>query len=233
MRPSQHPSETHNSDEWISVADLMAGLLMLFALLVIATLVQLKQIEEQNRNKRVLVIQALQEQFNANKISAKINPETGDITLLDSILFVVGKSKLTDDGIKFLEEFIPVYGKTLFKDSQISDEITRIIIEGHTSSEGGVSHNMSLSLARAESVYQFIEGNMWRTTQATPPLGDGHTWVETWVDTFPEQPEFMEKIQISGRGMLDSNKDMPKDEDRKVLFRMQFKSDEAFKMFLK
>ena len=56
MRQSQHPSETHSSDEWISVADLMAGLLMLFALLVIATLVQLKQIEEQNRNKRVLAI---------------------------------------------------------------------------------------------------------------------------------------------------------------------------------
>ena len=229
MRPSQHSSETHNSDEWISVADLMAGLLMLFALLVIATLVQLKQIEEQNRNKRVLVIQALQEQFNANKISAKINPETGDITLLDSILFVVGKSKLTDDGIKFLEEFIPVYGKTLFKDSQISDEITRIIIEGHTSSEGGVAYNMSLSLARAESVYQFIEGHTWRTIRTTPPLGEG----STWVNTFPEQRVFMEKIQISGRGMLDSNKDMPKDEDRKVLFRMQFKSDEAFKMFLK
>jgi hypothetical protein len=202
---------------------------MLFALLVIATLVQLKQIEEQNRNKRVLVIQALQEQFNANKISAKINPETGDITLLDSILFVVGKSKLTDDGIKFLEEFIPVYGKTLFKDSQISDEITRIIIEGHTSSEGGVAYNMSLSLARAESVYQFIEGHTWRTIRTTPPLGEG----STWVNTFPEQRVFMEKIQISGRGMLDSNKDMPKDEDRKVLFRMQFKSDEAFKMFLK
>ena len=213
MRPSQHSSETHNSDEWISVADLMAGLLMLFALLVIATLVQLKQIEEQNRNKRVLVIQALQEQFNANKISAQINPETGDITLLDSILFVVGKSKLTDDGIKFLEEFIPVYGKTLFKDSQISDEITRIIIEGHTSSEGGVAHNMSLSLARAESVYQFIEGHAWAG--------------------FPELRMFMEKIQISGRGMLDSNKDMPTKKDRKVLFRMQFKSDEAFKMFLK
>ena len=229
MRPSQHSSETHNSDEWISVADLMAGLLMLFALLVIATLVQLKQIEEQNRNKRVLVIQALQEQFNANKISAQINPETGDITLLDSILFVVGKSKLTDDGIKFLEEFIPVYGKTLFKDSQISDEITRIIIEGHTSSEGGVAYNMSLSLARAESVYQFIEGHTWRTIRTTPPLGEG----STWVNTFPEQRVFMEKIQISGRGMLDSNKDMPKDEDRKVLFRMQFKSDEAFKMFLK
>jgi len=232
MRPSQHSSDTHNSDEWVSVADLMAGLLMLFALLVIATLVQLKQIEEQNRNKRVLVIQALQEQFNAKKISAQINPETGDITLLDSILFVVGKSKLTDDGIKFLEEFIPVYGTTLFKDSQISNEITRIIIEGHTSSEGGVAHNMSLSLARAESVYRFIEEHAWRKIQTTPPLGEGSTWVDTWVNTFPEQRVFMEKIQISGRGMLDSNKDMTTKEDRKVLFRMQFKSDEAFKMFL-
>ena len=210
MLPSQDTPETYNSDEWMSVTDLMAGLLMVFALLVIATLFQLKQIEEQNRNKRIIVIQALQEQFNAKGISAQINPETGDITLLDSILFGYDESKLSDKGIEFLEIFIPTYGETLFKNPQISDEITRIIIEGHSSSDGGVAYNMSLSLLRANSVYSFIGTN-----------------------EFPEQLVFMEKIQVSGRGMLDANRNMSEAADRKVLFRMQFKSDEAFKTFLK
>ena len=210
MLPSQHPPEAHSSDEWISVTDLMAGLLMVFALLVIATLFQLKQIEEQNRNKRVIVIQALQEQFNAKGISAQINPETGDITLLDSILFGYDESKLSYKGVEFLKIFIPTYGETLFKNLEISDEITRIIIEGHTSSDGGIAYNMSLSLLRANSVYRFIG-----------------------THAFPEQLEFMKKIQVSGRGMVDANKEISEAADRKVLFRMQFKSDEAFKTFLK
>ncbi|MDP5133112.1 MAG: chemotaxis protein MotB, partial [Paraglaciecola sp.] len=73
-------SEDTGSNEWLSVSDLMAGLLMVFALLVVATLFQLKQAQEENKNKRIVIIQALQKQFNDNGINAQVNPETGDIT---------------------------------------------------------------------------------------------------------------------------------------------------------
>lgn len=209
MNHQQGSFDDHESNEWLSVSDLMAGLLMVFALLVVATLFQLKQTQEENKNKRIVIIQALQKQFNENGINAKVNPETGDITLLDSILFDVNKSELSNEGIDFLQRFIPVYGKELFKDQTISDEITRIIIEGHTSSEGTNEYNMSLSLRRANSVFDFISRH-----------------------EFAERDVLVQKIQVSGRGFLDATPTESLSSDRKVIFRMQFKSDEAFTKFL-
>lgn len=206
---SVEEQDENESSEWMSVSDLMAGLLMIFALLVVATLFQLKQTQEENKNKRIVIIQSLQQQFNEKGINAQVNPETGDITLLDSILFDVNQSELTGEGIKFLESFVPVYGETLFRDSSISNEITRIIIEGHTSSDGTSEHNMWLSLRRANSVFNFIDRY-----------------------NFPQRIALVSKIQVSGRGMLDARKGQTSPNDRKVLFRMQFKSDEAFTHFL-
>ncbi|MEE2000710.1 OmpA family protein [Alkalimonas sp. MEB108] len=204
-----NPAVEHESNEWLSVSDLMAGLLMVFALLVVATLFQLKQAQEENQNKRIVIIQALQQQFNERGINAEVNPETGDITLLDSVLFDVNRADITPAGVAFLERFVPVYGETLFSDSAISDEITRIIIEGHTSSDGSTEHNMSLSLRRANSVFDFINR----------------------LD-FEQRDALVNKIQVAGRGYLDANHEISLAGDRKVIFRMQFKSDEAFMMFL-
>lgn len=203
-------SDDNDGNEWLSVSDLMAGLLMVFALLVVATLVQLKQAQEENKNKRIVIIQALQQQFNKQGINAQVNPETGDITLLDSVLFDVDQSELTEKGIDFLNRFVPVYGRTLFTDPKISDEITRIIIEGHTSSDGTTEHNMSLSLKRANSVFEFIN--------QLP---------------FDQRTKLVNKIQVSGRGFLDADPKVSRPEDRKVIFRMQFKSEEAFGRVLK
>ncbi len=208
--PGRYQSaEEHESNEWLSVSDLMAGLLMVFALLVVATLFQLKQAQEENKNKRIVIIQALEKQFKAQGINAEINPETGDITLLDSVLFDINQSELKSEGVSFLNRFLPVYGETLFKDPAISNEITRIIIEGHTSSEGSTEHNMSLSLKRANSVFDYINKL-----------------------EFAQREALVNKIQVSGRGFLDADRTTSLAKDRKVIFRMQFKSDEAFGRFL-
>jgi outer membrane protein OmpA-like peptidoglycan-associated protein len=208
--PGRHDSaEEHESDEWLSVSDLMAGLLMVFALLVVTTLFQLKQTQEENKNKRIVIIKALQQQFNERGINAQVNPETGDITLLDSVLFDINQSELKAEGILFLNQFLPVYGETLFKDPTISNEITRIIIEGHTSSEGSTQHNMSLSLKRANSVFDYINQLQ-----------------------FDQRVDLVNKIQVAGRGFLDADRTASLASDRKVIFRMQFKSDEAFGRFL-
>uniref|UniRef100_UPI004048AEDC OmpA family protein n=1 Tax=Rheinheimera sp. TaxID=1869214 RepID=UPI004048AEDC len=209
MYQQQAGIDDHESNEWLSVSDLMAGLLMVFALLVVATLFQLKQTQEENKNKRIVIIQALQQQFNEKGINAQVNPETGDITLLDSILFDVNKSELTGDGVAFLQRFIPVYGQTLFQNTEISDEITRIIIEGHTSSDGTNEYNMALSLRRANSVFDFISRH-----------------------EFTQRDALVQKIQVAGRGFLDADPVESLSADRKVIFRMQFKSDEAFTQFL-
>jgi outer membrane protein OmpA-like peptidoglycan-associated protein len=197
--------------EWLSISDLMSGLLLIFALLVVVTLLQLKITQEETQNKRIVVIQALQEQFNSNGINAEINPETGDITLLDSVLFDFNEKELKDKGKAFLDRFIPIYSGVIFSDIGISEEITRVIIEGHTSSDGALGYNMQLSLRRANSVYQYIN---------TMELSD-------------YKSDFLKKIQVAGRGPMDANYAVSEDGDRKVIFRMQFKSEDAFNQVLR
>jgi outer membrane protein OmpA-like peptidoglycan-associated protein len=197
--------------DWLLISDLMSGLLMIFALLVVVTLFQLKITQEQIQNKRVIVIQALQEQFNANGISAEINPETGDITLLDSVLFDFNKKQLKQEGKDFLIKFIPVYSGVIFSEDGISDEINRVIIEGHTSSDGSLGYNMQLSLGRANSVFQYIHSMPHESNKEA----------------------FLQKIQVAGRGPMDANSHHSELEDRKVIFRMQFKSEDAFSKVLR
>jgi len=197
--------ESENTD-WLSISDLMSGLLLIFALLVVVTLHQLKKTQEEMQNKRVVVIQAMQDQFNANGINAEVNPETGDITLLDSVLFDFNEKELKPGGSEFLSKFIPIYSNVIFSEPKISEEVTRVIIEGHTSSDGSVAYNMKLSLGRANSVYQFIN------TMVLPK----------------HKQDFLAKIQVAGRGSMDADALMANEEDRKVIFRMQFKSDDSF-----
>ncbi|ABM05096.1 Outer membrane protein and related peptidoglycan-associated (lipo)proteins-like protein [Psychromonas ingrahamii 37] len=206
----ENENNTEGTD-WLLISDLMSGLLMIFALLVVVTLFQLKITQEQIQNKRVIVIQALQEQFNANGISAEINPETGDITLLDSVLFDFNKKQLKQEGKDFLIKFIPVYSGVIFSEDGISDEINRVIIEGHTSSDGSLGYNMQLSLGRANSVFQYIHSMPHESNKEA----------------------FLQKIQVAGRGPMDANSHHSELEDRKVIFRMQFKSEDAFSKVLK
>lgn len=211
MESFRDTEEHTEGTEWLSISDLMSGLLLVFALLVVVTLLQLKITQEETQNKRVVVIQALQEQFNSNGINAEINPETGDITLLDSVLFDFNEKELKDEGKAFLDRFIPVYGGVIFSEEEISEEITRVIIEGHTSSDGALGYNMQLSLGRANSVYQYIN---------TMELSN-------------YKPDFLKKIQVAGRGPMDANYALSEDGDRKVIFRMQFKSEDAFNQVLR
>jgi outer membrane protein OmpA-like peptidoglycan-associated protein len=207
----QNIDESTEGTEWLSITDLMSGLLLIFALLVVVTLFQLKTTQEESQNKRVVVIQALQEQFNSNGINAEINQETGDITLLDSVLFGFNEKTLKEEGKEFLNKFIPVYSGVIFSDPNISDEITRVVIEGHTSVDGTLAYNMQLSLGRANSVYQHINTMTIKGYKS----------------------DFLQKIQVAGRGPMDAGEAVSEQKARKVIFKMQFKSEDAFNKVLR
>lgn len=194
--------EIDETGAWLSIGDLMSALLMIFALLFIVALLQLSEEADKAQNSRVVIIQSLQQTLNDEGINAKINPETGDISILDSLLFDSASSKLKPAGREFLSDFIPVYSRALFTNDEISDEIVYVVIEGHTSSAGSEQLNMKLSLERAHSVYEEI-ANM----------------------DFPKKNTFLNKILTSGRGEIEADQEVDSAEDRKVLFRFQFKSE--------
>lgn len=187
---------------WLSVGDLMSAVMLIFALLLIVSLLQLKTHLEESTKGRVLVIQTLQKQLKEAGLGAQPDPETGDVSITDSVLFGHGEHNLKEKGENFLKKFVPVYSRVLFSDPVIEHEVVRVIIEGHTSSDGDPSGNMGLSLNRAHAVTHYIAGM-----------------------TFDRKEDFMKKVMAAGRGESESREnDDPA--DRKVMFRFQFKGVE-------
>jgi outer membrane protein OmpA-like peptidoglycan-associated protein len=199
--------QDQESGVWLSISDLMSGLLLFFALLFIATQVQLqkkidelRKYQEAMKNLPLIVMTAIEQGVGGETV--KVDPETGDVSLDDKILFAEGKSKLKPEGKQFLNQFIPVYSRVIFSKKEFETEIARVVIVGHTSSKGSEKANRALSLERAKSVADYIFSEQ--------------------LD-FPNEEKFQEKILISGRGEIDANQNIDDPKDRKVTFRFQLR----------
>jgi outer membrane protein OmpA-like peptidoglycan-associated protein len=192
-----------DSGAWLSIGDLMSGLLMIFALLLISALVQISEVSEQSQNNRVIIIKGINDSLASAGIDVKADPETGDISILDSVLFGRDDYELKQSGRDFLDTFVPLYGDVIFQSDDVSNEVVRIVIEGHTSKEGSFNYNMKLSLLRANSVSEYIRSMKFENKNA-----------------------FFKKILISGRGPIDADDFNVLAEDRSVKFRLQFKGQQ-------
>ena len=168
--------EAEDSSVLLSIGDLMSGLLMFFALLFITVQIQLNE-HIQKLNQKILEVEKLQQElqqyqkaFQAlpqlivqtlqGKVGGKdvltVDPDTGDVSIRDRILFDEGSAELKPEGKKFLQAFIPLYSKIIFSNSEFDQQIVRVIIEGHTSSKGSEESNFDLSLMRSMSVANYI-----------------------------------------------------------------------------
>lgn len=196
-------ADAEETGVWLSVGDLMSVLLMIFALLLISALVQISEVYEESQNTRVVIIKGINDALNSAGIEVKADSETGDISITDSILFDFNEHTLKSSGKEFLNKFIPIYSDVIFQSEATAEEVSRIVIEGHSSSEGSFNRNMELSVLRANSVIAFINSM-----------------------AFENKPRFFEKVVISGRGQLEANQKEAVASDRKVKFRFQFKDDE-------
>ncbi|MEZ9281820.1 OmpA family protein [Vibrio cyclitrophicus] len=203
LRNSSDAGDTDESGVWLSIGDLMSVLLMIFALLLISALVQISEVYEESQNTRVVIIKGINDALTSAGIEVKADGETGDISITDSILFDLNDHELKLSGQEFLEKFIPVYSNVIFQSDATADEVSRIVIEGHSSSEGAFDRNMELSVLRANSVIAFVNSMK-----------------------FDHKHQFFEKAVISGRGPIEANQNEAKAADRKVKFRFQFKDDE-------
>jgi len=208
LRTSPRTADAEESGVWLSIGDLMSVLLMIFALLLISALVQISEVHENSQTTRVVIIKGINDALEGAGIEVQANSETGDISILDSILFDRNEYRLKPSGKAFLDQFVPIYSDVIFQSQQTSDEVSRIVIEGHSSSEGSFDRNMELSVLRANSVAKYINS----------------------MD-FAHKLPFFDKAMISGRGPIEANQEATDPADRKVKFRFQFKDDEFLGYF--
>jgi outer membrane protein OmpA-like peptidoglycan-associated protein len=193
--------EIDETGAWLSIGDLMSGLLMIFALLLVVTILQLKEGEDQ----RIVIIQELTDIFKENKLNIEVDKRTGDISILDSVLFDNDSAEMKAQGESFLKQFIPLYSKVLLSSESISKQIRFIVVEGHTSSAGSNAHNMNLSIQRANAVFNAIQDLKYANRKL-----------------------LMNKLLVAGRGEAEANRARNDSRDRKVVFRIQFSNEQLW-----
>lgn len=150
---------------WVTMTDLLLGLTMVFMTLFVLTMTGFTQQKLQMHASQSEVAKQLIKNMKKQDINVQIDDMTGQVKISDLELFDVNSYNLSERGKKYLDKFIPIYVNTIFSNKNIADNITNIIIQGHTDSqtyagisskEGQFTKNMDLSLKRADAVESYI-----------------------------------------------------------------------------
>jgi outer membrane protein OmpA-like peptidoglycan-associated protein len=163
-------------------------------------LAELRRFEEAFDKLPLVILAAVQEKLGGENV--QVDDKTGDVSIGDRILFDENSSALREEGKDFLREFIPLYSQVIFSEPEFDQQISYVVVEGHTSSAGVDEANRALSLNRALAVSNFIFSEEMN---------------------FPTREKFQEKVLSAGRGEVDARQDIDDPSDRRVLFRFQFR----------
>lgn len=163
-------NKKNEEENWLSVSDLMAGLMMVFLFISIIysqkaeeRQMNVTQIVNEWQDSELSIYNALLNEFenDLTRWDAIIEKETLTIRFnAPEILFQSGKADLEEKFKVILKDFMPRYLFLLH--DNFKDNISEIRIEGHTSSDWkGKSNkdafikNMELSQSRTRSVLDF------------------------------------------------------------------------------
>ena len=173
-------------EQWLSVSDLMSGLMIVFLFIAITYMRTVKQENTKMREvavayqeNQVSIYDALMKEFknDLSKWNAKIDQETLSFEFNSPDgLFDNGETSIKNNFKAILEDFFPRYINQI---RPFRSSINEIRLEGHTSSSWGTTvsetdayfNNMALSQGRTRSVLQYI--------YQLPNISHDQNWIKT------------------------------------------------------
>jgi outer membrane protein OmpA-like peptidoglycan-associated protein len=205
----------NNSGMSSSFTDLMTSMVVIFILLLCASLNNAQQEGQTTRNSVLVEMQKALKDFVAGGIEVKSDPKDplGLLVLVPEYLlaFKFDQADLSPAGESFLESFIPKLSRIVCL-PQFANEINSIVVEGHTDSAGTARHNWDLSQKRSMSV-----------VRASLNILDENSVNE-------EKSTFLQLLSASGRGSAELITGPSGEEDspssRRVVFKLRFRSIE-------
>ncbi len=168
--PGSQKTDQHEN-QWLSVSDLMAGLMMVFLCISVAMIhsvmaerKKITTIALSYQENQLSIYRALVTTFEKDleRWGASISDDTLTIIFqAPDAMFETGKTELSARYKKILSEFFPRYMNAL---RPFTDSIEEVRLEGHTSSGWGASDrqdnayfkNLALSQQRTRSVLRFV-----------------------------------------------------------------------------
>ena len=174
FRGQVHSEEGEGNIFWVTMADLLLGLAIIFITLFVLAMTGFSQQTVQQQKIQMEVSEKISSKFEAEKIGGHLDSEdiqveidkmTGDLKISDVELFELNSYVLSDNGKKLLDKIAPIYIESIFADKELAEQIEYIIIQGHTDSQtfAGLNtkeeqflKNMELSLKRAHAVTEYM-----------------------------------------------------------------------------
>lgn len=218
-----------NEDEaWLSVSDLMAGLMMVFLFI---SIIYSRDVAKRERNvtevvyewqqNEAQILAALIKEFEKDLVKWNAEIEKKNLTIRfksPEVLFEQGKSDIKENFKEILNDFMPRF--LLLLNTEFKDNIAEVRIEGHTSSEWpgkdgkeAFIENMKLSQARTRTVMNY--------TLRMPELNRISGWMTKTISANGLSSSKL--IPMSEEGPFIENKEA----SRRVDFAVRTKTKEA------
>jgi chemotaxis protein MotB len=147
---------------------------------------------------KLKVVAALKEAL-GNKID--IDKKTGSLRLASNILFGSGEATLKPEAKVELKKAFEDYIGTLVTNKEIKPHLDKIIIEGHTDSDGSYIYNLNLSQKRALAVMEYLLTLDFTKKYNIRPLmtASGRAYLDHIVKNGVEDKEASRRIEIKFR----------------------------------
>ncbi len=147
---------------------------------------------------KLKVVAALKEELGSN---INIDKNSGSLRLASNILFDKGSAVLKDEAKTELKQAFEEYIGALVTNPKIKPHLDRIIIEGHTDSDGGYLYNLDLSQKRAFAVMNYLLSLDFAKEHNIKPLmiASGRAYLDAVLVDGIEDKDASRRIEIKFR----------------------------------
>ena len=177
---------------FISMTDIMVGLLFIFIIMLMAFGLMLKAATQeviegprQAEKHRAEMLESIQRSLEQRGIEVVLDKDNGVLRLPDEILFAKGESSLSKEGLeaigklgRTLDVVLPCYavlrpGATRPASCEAvgteAYKLEAVFVEGHTDSDGTQAFNWNLSTERAVNTYRALQERSALATRLLNP----------------------------------------------------------------
>jgi chemotaxis protein MotB len=144
---------------------------------------------------KLQVIAALKDTL-GDKIN--IDKKTGSLRLASNILFDIGDATLKPESKVELKRVFEEYIGALVNNENIKPHLDKIIIEGHTDSDGSYIYNLKLSQERALAVTEYLSSLDFSTKHNIKPMmvASGRAYLDSVTNDGVEDKNASRRIEI-------------------------------------
>lgn len=167
LNTSSEPDIDNDSSYWMSIGDLMSGLMFIFILALSVFMINITELEDElegNRKLREEILEEIDSKMEARGFTEiKVYNQQGLLRLEEGILFNSGKANLLARGRQLLSQLGPVTLEVLNRE-KYQGKVETIFIEGHTdnvpvSESNKFQSNWDLSTQRAINTWLFMRAS--------------------------------------------------------------------------